>query len=273
MESLEEFLNREDIKRLRELPAGELLSKEFPRDPFRAIVYDRFALLSPADGFILYSKFVKPDEKIVEVKGVNYTLKELLRLENFNSEALVIGIYMCALDVHYNRMPCSGYLEYYPLPPIRGFNDSMRSIEDRLLNKLPPDFDEATYLVNNYRMLNIIRSPYWKTPIYIVQIADADVDKILQYNPSGTYYLQGDKFSFVTMGSQVDLVIPTNQEFDIESLVSDKITYHVEAGVDTLVRIHPKRIKAKSLPKTVNQTRYQIIKRECLWSKKKNLTF
>ena len=43
-------------------------------------------------------------------------------------------------------------------------------------------------------------------------------------------------FSQIRFGSQVDLIIPISPHMRLETLVPD--TYHVEAGIDPLVRIH-----------------------------------
>lgn len=258
METLQEFLKRKDIRTyLKERP-GDYIQKSFTRDPLRPIVYAPDRLYSPADGFITYARVVQPDERLVQVKGVQYTVRELLRDKSYNHTSLVVGVYMTFLDVHFNRMPTDGWLEYKFLPPIDGYNLSMRMIEEALLSGRVPDFSSGTYLVKNQRCVCTVRSPHYDKPIYIVQIADEEVDRILQFSPSGTYYRQGDKFSLVIGGSQVDLVVPLSTKYFVENLVVDRENMHVEAGIDPLARIG--HMQVHQLLQTVFTTRATTIK-------------
>lgn len=261
MQTLREFFEREDIKHLMKQPVGHYLQYSFTRDPLRPIIYNPDYLYSPADGFILYAKIVKPTENIVEVKGVNYTLRELLRDPDYKHTSLVVGIYMTAYDVHWNRVPTDCWLQHVHLPPIDGYNLSMREIEDAYLRHQLPDLKSATYLTKNERVVNILKSPYYDLPIYIVQIADAEVDRILHFSDDPTNYLQGEKFSLVIGGSQVDLIVPLSQKHFVQNLVHDKLNYHVEAGLDALASIG--LIKPRTLSSSVIEKRTAIIKRQC----------
>lgn len=261
MQTAKEFFEREDIKNYMKQRVGNYLQHSFTRDPFRSIIYNPDYLYSPADGFILYAKIVKPTEDIIEVKGINYTLRELLRDQNFKYTSLVIGIYMTTYDVHWNRVPTDCWLTHKHLPAIEGYNLSMRDIEDAYIRHRLPDFENAQYLTENERVVNILKSPYYDLPIYIVQIADAEVDKILHFTENTENYLQGEKFSLVIGGSQVDLIVPLSQKYFVQNLVHDKLNYHVEAGLDALASIgliRPQRITASVINK-----RTAIIKREC----------
>lgn len=248
METINEFLNRKDIQQYLKQDVGKYVQYSFTRDPVRTVIYNPEVLYSPADGFILYSKVVSPTEPIVEVKGLTYSLRELLRIKNYSYDSLVVGIYMSAVDVHYNRVPIDGWLEHYHLPPIKGYNTSMRYIEQQIFKNRKIQLEDATYLVNNERVVNKLTSPYYDLPIYIVQIADSEVDKILHFSNESEYYLQGDKFSLVISGSQVDIVVPISSKYYIDSLVNDKIHYHVEAGIDVLFTLKPlSNIHSKAL--------------------------
>ena len=49
------------------------------------------------------------------------------------------------------------------------------------------------------------------------------------------FFTQGERFSVVRMGSQVDCIIPlVNKKLKFESLVD--VLSHVEAGVDPIIR-------------------------------------
>ena len=76
-EKLEDWLNGE-VKELSKLPVGELSNTFFFRDPLRPNYIDWEHFYSPADGTILYQKVVQPDEPVVEIKGMNYTLQDVV---------------------------------------------------------------------------------------------------------------------------------------------------------------------------------------------------
>jgi len=96
---------------------------------------------------------------------------------------------------------------------------------------------DATYLRHNQRMLNRIDSPQLGQPYYLLQIADYDVDCITpfdlrQHRPR----MQGERFSQIRFGSQVDLILPLSDRWDFTPL--QQIGTHVEAGLDPIVAVH-----------------------------------
>ena len=82
-EKLEDWLNGE-VKELSKLPIGELSNTFFFRDPIRPTYIDYEHFYSPADGTILYQKIVQPHEAVIEIKGMNYTLKDVMGDEDYN---------------------------------------------------------------------------------------------------------------------------------------------------------------------------------------------
>jgi len=103
--SLQEWLNT-DVKKLKRKSIQDLSSIFFFRDPIRPQLIDPDRFYSPADGTILYQKVVdSPEDPVIEIKGVNYTLKDVLQDPDYNKPALVIGIFMSFYDVHINRIP------------------------------------------------------------------------------------------------------------------------------------------------------------------------
>ena len=70
----------------------------------------------------------------------------------------------------------------------------------------------------------------------MLQIADYDVSAILPFDQQQQRrYAQGQRFSEIRFGSQVDLIIPLSPRWHFTTLLPD--TTHVEAGVDPLVRV------------------------------------
>lgn len=237
MKSLDEWINQKEIKDLKNKEPDKLFTVDFNRDPNRAIHYDPLCFYSPADGFILYSKIVEPKEEIIEVKGEQYTIDDLIK-EEVDQRCLIIGIFMTGYDVHVNRVPTNGFLKYEQLEPLKVENLSMRAIETEILKQLEIDSNDMKYAIYNERFKNRIYYPMINQHYYLIQIADYEVDVISHFDDQNKYYTQGERFSVVRMGSQCDLIIPfINPDIEFKSLVDDKILFHLEGGMDELVKI------------------------------------
>ena len=235
MKTISEWLNQPDIKEIKNQPPRKLLRDSLNRDPHRPIYYDPDYFLSPADGVILYANIVKPNEKVIEVKGENYTVESLVR-EEVEEPCIVIGIFMSCLDVHINRMPTDGFIRYTPLDSLKVMNLSMRSIENAILDEMGIDNNYLNYALYNERVRNKILCPILKQEYYIMQIADFEVDVIAHFAKYNEFYTQGERFAVVRLGSQVDLIIPMiNKKVKYHFL--GKVHYHVGAGIDRLIRI------------------------------------
>ncbi|MDQ3761798.1 MAG: phosphatidylserine decarboxylase [Actinomycetota bacterium] len=234
-QSLEEWI-ASDVRVLDDRSPAWLAQHHFFRDPYRPRFVDQSYFFSPADGIILYQKIVKPDSQLVDFKSERYTLQDAMRDSSFHSESLVIGIFMTFFDVHTNRIPYSGYLAYRELEPIGTYNRPMVAMENTILEDLRIDLNKAAYLRQNQRMVNRIYAPRLRQSYYVLQIADYDVDCILPYRLNqNTPFRQGDRFSQIRHGSQVELVIPLTYRYGLEVLQPDGC--HVQAGLDPLVRI------------------------------------
>jgi phosphatidylserine decarboxylase len=234
MESLKEFINRPDIKEIRKGDIHELYSTQFNRDPNRPIYTDPSCFYAPADGFVVYSNVVKPKEDIIEIKGVDYTVNALLQ-EEIEQPCLVIGIFMTALDVHVNRIPTDGFVKYEKMDAIKVNNLSMREIEKKILKGLDLDYTQMQYALYNARTKNRVYCPRISQHYWLMQIADYEVDVICPYADQNEFFTQGERFSVVRMGSQVDVIIPlVNKKLKFESLVD--VLSHVEAGIDPIIR-------------------------------------
>jgi phosphatidylserine decarboxylase len=234
-QTLEEWLNGE-VKQLQKLPVGDLSNTFFFRDPIRPNFIDHEHFYSPADGTILYQKFIKdPTEPIVEIKGLNYTLQDVVGDKDYNKPSLVIGIFMSFYDVHINRIPYGGVLTYKPLEAIQSTNKPMLAVEKDILNKKinPANME---YLKYNERMWNRIYSPILDYTYYLIQIADEDVNVIAPFtNQQYDTFAQNERFSLIRWGSQVDLVLPLDDRYDFNLILDDAM--HIQAGIDKLVKI------------------------------------
>ena len=232
-EKLEDWLNGE-VKELSKLPVAELSNTFFFRDPVRPTYIDNEHFYSPADGTILYQKVVQPGEQVLEIKGIDYTIQDVMGDKDYNKPSLVIGIFMSFYDVHINRIPYGGVLKYKNLEPIESTNKPMLAVEKDILNKVinPNNMD---YLKFNERMSNQIYVPSLDYTYHIIQIADEDVNVIAPFKKQQDFCTQNERFSLIRWGSQVDLVLPLDDRFKFEILLDE--TNHVNAGLDKLIKI------------------------------------
>ena len=237
-EKLEDWLNGE-VAELSKLPVGELSNTFFFRDPLRPTYIDSEHFYSPADGTILYQKLVMPGapccEGIVEIKGKNYTLQDVMGDKDYNKPSLVIGIFMSFYDVHINRIPYSGTIKYNRLEPIESTNKPMLAVEKDILNKVinPNNMD---YLKYNERVLNTVYNASLDYTYHIVQIADEDVNVIAPFKQQGDLCTQNERFSLIRWGSQGDLVLPLDKRYTFDLLLDE--TMHINAGLDKLIKIN-----------------------------------
>lgn len=233
-QKLEDWLNGE-VKELSKLPVGELSNTFFFRDPLRPTYIDWEHFYSPADGTIIYQKFVNPDEPVVEIKGINYTLQDVMGDSDYCQPSLVIGVFMSFYDVHINRIPYGGILTYESLDPIESTNKPMLAVEKDILNKVINP-NNMEYLKYNERMFNQIYVPSLDYTYYLIQIADEDVNVIAPFKKQQDLCVQNERFSLIRWGSQVDLVLPLDTRFNFELVQEEAM--HVNAGLDKLVKLN-----------------------------------
>jgi phosphatidylserine decarboxylase len=243
---LEDWLDSE-AQPFREKSISWLSQYHFFRDPMRPTYSDLSYFFSPADGIILYQRTVRPNECIVEIKGRAYSLRDALRDPEYDAPSLVIGIFMTFLDVHINRIPYPGQLSYKALDSIDTYNHPMLDVENGLLDDLHISTDAMEYLHQNQRMLNRIYSMQLGLSYYLLQIADYDVDCITPFElKQNQPAYQGERFSQVRYGSQVDLIVPLSSRFDFTTL--QNTGDHVEAGIDPLIKVtHKTRLNGRHL--------------------------
>jgi phosphatidylserine decarboxylase len=233
--NLKDWLETE-VRPFRDKSIAWISQFHFCRDPMRPTYSDPNYFFSPADGIIIYQKEVRPDESIVDIKGRRYTLRDALRDPHYDAPSLVIGIFMTFFDVHVNRIPYSGLLSYKELDPIDTHNHPMLDVEKSIFDELRIRPDSLEYLHHNQRVLNRIYSSELGGSYYVLQIADYDVDCITPFNlKQNQPAVQGQRFSVVRCGSQVDLVVPISRRWQFELLQDTGC--HAEAGIDPLLKL------------------------------------
>lgn len=225
-----------EVAPFRDKSVAWLSQHHFFRDPNRPTYADLGCFFSPADGIVLYQRTVQPDECVVEIKGRSYTLRDALRDPAYDDPSLVIGIFMTFFDVHVNRVPYPGQLSYRELDAIHTHNHPMLDVEKGILDDLRIDTDAMGYLHENQRMLNRIWASTLGQYYYVLQIADYDVDCITPFSLKQNQAVdQGERFSQIRYGSQVDLIVPLSGRFEFTTLQEPGM--HVEAGIDPLIRV------------------------------------
>ena len=206
----------------------------FFRDPER-VPPAQPGILSPADGTVVYVKKVAPGEDVVVIKqGVSAKVTDLMR-EDFDQTKLVVGIFMSPFDVHYNRAPIEGDIGFVRrYPALNGGNLHMGAMHWRTLVGLEPRYEGSMHIVQNERAVTQIRGDYDGEPLqcYVVQIGALTVNGIDSYFRPGSRVARGATFGMIRIGSQVDLVLPWRDAFDVKVKPGDRVV----AGETILIR-------------------------------------
>ncbi|MFN4299319.1 MAG: phosphatidylserine decarboxylase family protein [Thermaurantimonas sp.] len=144
---------------------------QFFRNPRRDIVRDENKIIAPADGKVVI---------IDEVEEPEY----------FKGKRLQISIFMSPLNVHVNRYPVSGRIEY------------ARHHQGQYLVAWHPKSSTL-----NERTSVVINSPVWG-PVLYRQIAGYVARRIVMYAKEGASARQGDESGFIKFGSRLDIFLP-----------------------------------------------------------------
>ena len=167
-------------------------------------------VVSAADGTVVYVKEVAPGAEVVSIKqGRPATLADIVR-EHLEGPKLVIGVFMSPFDVHYNRAPISGTVDFVRHHPGRGANLHMGSMHWRILRRRPPYYAGSGHIARNERTVTKIDGALGGAPAscYVVQIAARTVAGIDSYVAPGARVERGAVFGMIRIGSQVDIVLP-----------------------------------------------------------------
>ncbi len=140
-------------------------------------------ILAPADGEIV-------------------VIEKTLESEYFKDERIQVSIFMSPLNVHANRHPTNGIIEYVQHHPGR-----------HLVAWHPKSSTEnecTTIVINN-----------GICPLLLRQIAGAMARRIVTYAQVGDQVLQGEDLGFIKFGSRVDLFFPLDAEIAVK--IGDKV--------------------------------------------------
>ncbi|MFK7774032.1 MAG: phosphatidylserine decarboxylase family protein [Saprospiraceae bacterium] len=156
-----------------------LLVLQFFRNPNREIILtDDNVVYAPADG------------KIV-------TIEEVVENEYFKTKKLQVSIFMSPVNVHVNRNPVSGTVNYYKYHPgkyLVAWHPKSSTENER-----------TTTVINNNGEEILLR-----------QIAGFLAKRIVNYVEVGQEVEQGKDMGFIKFGSRVDLYLPLDTKIEVE---------------------------------------------------------
>jgi phosphatidylserine decarboxylase len=171
--------------------AFSVLAYRFYRDPERTSPDSDGAVVSPADGVVIYVRKSTGGMLPISTKhGHQQRLVELTKTPLNSEEAVVIGIGMSFTDVHVNRAPMKGRVTLQRHFP--GRFGSLRRPEMVFEN------ERATTVIEREGL-----------QVAVVQIASRLVRKISVFVSPGQDVSQGQRIGVIRFGSQVDLVLPS----------------------------------------------------------------
>ena len=165
----------------------------FFRLPARNFVHGESRVIAPADG------------KVV-------VIEETFESEYFKDKRLQVSIFMSPLNVHVNRNPISGvvnYMKYHPGKYLVAWHPKSSTENER-----------TTIVIGNDR-----------TEILMRQIAGALARRICYYVKEGDTVRQNDEFGFIRFGSRVDLFFPIGTKIDV------KIGDVVQGGITVVAEL------------------------------------
>jgi len=179
-------------------------------------------VVSAADGTVVYVKKLEPGEEVIHIKkGLAARLGDILR-EDEPLPKLLIGVFMSPFDVHYNRAPLDGTVEFVRHHPGRGRNLHMGPMHWRILFGRKPYYEGSAHIVQNERTVTKIRSACGDS-CYVVQIAAKTVDGIDSYVKPGDTVEKGAIFGMIRIGSQVDVVVPWREGIAVRVRPGDRV--------------------------------------------------
>ena len=205
----------------------------FFRNPRRSIPTEGSGILSPADGTVVYVKEVSPNEEVLTIKqGVKATLSDIVR-EDISRPKILIGIFMSPFNVHFNRAPVSGPVQFIHHYPARRENAYMTNMHLRTVLRWLPLYRNSLHIIGNERTVTKIDGEYRKEPLscYVVQIAARSVAGIDSYVEQGERVRAGQIFGMIRIGSQVDLLVTLRGGMNVKVCPGSK----VRAGETVLI--------------------------------------
>jgi len=192
--------------------------KRRPDDP------DPNAIVSPADGRVIYIREVKDGKIVPEKLGTPIELTEVTKFPGSDElrEGWLMGVYMSPADVHFNYSPMAGKVAAIHrhhakvnLPMV----DMWEYINFMFLRRAVDLFAKKFHFENERATL-LIERPDLKT--LVVLIADKFVNKVRLHVEENEELAKTAKLGFIDRGSQADLFI-ARKDIEITARVGQKV--------------------------------------------------
>tara|TARA_R110000868_G_scaffold396971_2_gene669422 strand:+ start:1093 stop:1743 length:651 start_codon:yes stop_codon:yes gene_type:complete len=151
----------------------------FFRDPDRVTPEGENLIISPADGKVVLIKEIEEDVYL-------------------NTKAIQVSIFLSPLNVHVNRNPISGKLEYLKYHP----------------GKYLMAWDENASIENERADFGVMHSS--GTKIFFKQITGFLARRIVYHIKEGDDLVAGDRFGMMKFGSRMDIIVPSNVEIHVK---------------------------------------------------------
>lgn len=168
-----------------------LFTLYFFRDPERQIKMDPKAILSPGDGVI------------VEIKDVD---------DDFVGKAQKITMFLSPLNVHVNRVPISGKVNFV----------------NYKYGAFKAAYAEDASEVNEQSVV-ALENEHFK--VKFAQIAGALARRIINYLREGDEVTQGERYGLIKFGSRMDVTLPRDAKIMVE------LKEPVRGGLTVLARM------------------------------------
>ncbi|MDI6779317.1 MAG: phosphatidylserine decarboxylase family protein [Bacteroidota bacterium] len=166
----------------------------FFRDPERTTPQGENIIIAPADGKIIFVKEVFEDKFL-------------------KSDAVQVSIFMSPLNVHVNRFPVSGQIEYF----------------EHIPGKYLVAFEDKASEANERTLIGVDNG---KFKLLFKQIAGFIARRIVADLRVGMKTTAGERFGMIKFGSRVDVIIPKN------AVIKIKVNDTVKAGETILAEIN-----------------------------------
>ena len=160
----------------------------FFRDPNRDTPQGAEFIIAPADGTVSH---------IVPVFEENY----------LKCETTKISIFMSVLNVHVNRVPVHGRVEF------------IKHTKGKFLDARDDECFRSNE--NNLMGLSLMGS---HTKIAVKQIAGKIAKRIVCACKIGDIFEQGQRFGMIKFGSRVEVFVPNSVKFEVMVRVGEKVT-------------------------------------------------
>ena len=151
---------------------------QFFRNPKRNTIINENHIIAPVDGKIVI-------------------IKEVYEKEYFKDKRLQVSIFMSPINVHVNRYPINGkvqYAKYHPGKYLVAWHPKSSTENER-----------TTVVVENDKIAVLFR-----------QIAGALARRIVMYSKKNDIANKGEDFGFIKFGSRVDLFFPIGTKIEVE---------------------------------------------------------